>query len=64
MVFRALHLKGRKRSYDDPETFRGRAVLVVGGRSSGVDIARELKPRVKRLYDAWRKGPRPLESLT
>lgn len=31
------------REYDDPEVFRGRSVLVVGGRSSGVDISRELR---------------------
>ncbi|KAL1498714.1 hypothetical protein AB1Y20_014024 [Prymnesium parvum] len=30
------------RAYDDAEAFRGEAVLVVGGRSSGVDIARQL----------------------
>lgn len=47
---------GPARSYDDPETFRNRAVLVVGGRSSGVDIARELKKKVKRLYAACLKA--------
>lgn len=36
--------------YDDPEEFRDLSVLVVGGRSSGVDIARELRTRAKSLY--------------
>lgn len=30
------------RAYDEPSIFRGKSVLVVGGRSSGVDISREL----------------------
>ena len=29
--------------YDDPDEFAGKAVLIVGGRSSGVDIARMLR---------------------
>jgi len=36
--------------YDDPAEFSGRSVLVVGGRSSGVDIARELRDKVAWLY--------------
>lgn len=37
---RAIH---HSRSYRDKSEFAGKVVLVVGGRSSGVDIARELK---------------------
>ena len=38
------------REYDEPEAFRGRSVLVVGGRSSGVDISRELRGVAKWVY--------------
>ena len=37
-------------SYDDPDDFQGQSVLIVGGRSSAVDIARELKSRATSLY--------------
>ncbi|CAK9027317.1 Flavin-containing monooxygenase FMO GS-OX-like 9 (Flavin-monooxygenase glucosinolate S-oxygenase-like 9) [Durusdinium trenchii] len=43
-------------SYNDPEDepirtdFNGRSVLIVGGRSSAVDIARELRSRAGSLY--------------
>mmetsp|Transcript_54039 Transcript_54039/g.126843 ORF Transcript_54039/g.126843 Transcript_54039/m.126843 type:complete len:509 (-) Transcript_54039:195-1721(-) len=37
-------------SYDDPDEFKGQSVLIVGGRSSAVDIARELRSRVSSLY--------------
>lgn len=36
--------------YDDPAEFSGKAVLIVGGRSSGVDIARELRSHCSWLY--------------
>jgi len=36
--------------YDDPEAFKGRSVLVVGGRSSGVDVARELRAFASWVY--------------
>eukprot|EP01062_Namystynia_karyoxenos_P064785 TRINITY_DN5787_c0_g1_i2.p1 TRINITY_DN5787_c0_g1~~TRINITY_DN5787_c0_g1_i2.p1 ORF type:complete len:477 (+),score=70.30 TRINITY_DN5787_c0_g1_i2:56-1432(+) len=36
--------------YDDPAEFQGRAVLVVGGRSSGQDIARELGEQGAVMY--------------
>ena len=38
------------RSYDEPSAFRGRSVLVVGGRSSGVDIARSLRGVARWVY--------------
>ena len=38
------------REYDDPDDFAGRSVLVVGGRSSGVDISRELRGVAKWVY--------------
>ena len=45
---------GRKivhsREYDEPEQFKGKSVLVVGGRSSGVDIARALRGHAKWVY--------------
>ena len=37
-------------SYDDPNLFVGQSVLVVGGRSSAVDIARELRGKASYLY--------------
>ena len=37
-------------SYNDPDAFKGQSVLIVGGRSSAVDIARELRSRVSTLY--------------
>eukprot|EP00434_Breviolum_minutum_P013730 symbB.v1.2.012107.t1/scaffold828.1/size159251/7 len=37
-------------NYDDPEDFRGQSVLIVGGRSSAVDVARELRSRARTLY--------------
>ena len=36
--------------YNSPEELRGRSVMVVGGRSSAVDIARELKGVAKWTY--------------
>eukprot|EP00435_Cladocopium_sp_Y103_P009160 s2825_g2.t1 len=47
--------EGRRRvvhavHYDDPEEFRNQSVLIVGGRSSAVDVARELKSRTRCLY--------------
>ena len=36
--------------YDDPDDFRGQSVLVVGGRSSGVDIARMLYGVAEWVY--------------
>lgn len=38
------------REYDDPASYAGRAVLVVGGRSSAVDVARELRGTAKWVY--------------
>eukprot|EP00451_Oxyrrhis_marina_P012558 CAMPEP_0204309142 /NCGR_PEP_ID=MMETSP0469-20131031/928_1 /ASSEMBLY_ACC=CAM_ASM_000384 /TAXON_ID=2969 /ORGANISM="Oxyrrhis marina" /LENGTH=406 /DNA_ID=CAMNT_0051288727 /DNA_START=1 /DNA_END=1218 /DNA_ORIENTATION=+ len=43
---RVLHA----RDYREPTAFAGVSVLVVGGRSSGVDIARELRSTVSSLY--------------
>lgn len=40
------------REYDVPEPFRGQSVLVVGGRSSGVDISRELRGVASWVYGA------------
>ena len=37
-------------SYDDPDLYAEHSVLVVGGRSSAVDIARELRSRASSLY--------------
>lgn len=38
------------REYDEPSEFAGQSVLVVGGRSSGVDISRELRGVAKHVY--------------
>lgn len=38
------------REYDDPQVYAGRVVLVVGGRSSAVDIARELRGVASAVY--------------
>lgn len=38
------------REYDDPQVHVGRVVLVVGGRSSAVDIARELRGVASAVY--------------
>lgn len=48
------------REYDDPEEFRGQSVLVVGGRSSGVDIARELRGVAKWVYVLEKKCTAPV----
>lgn len=37
-------------TYKGPEPYSGRAVLVVGGRSSAVDVARELRDAAKWVY--------------
>ena len=36
--------------YDVPEPYEGKAVLIVGGRSSGVDISRELQGVAQWTY--------------
>ena len=48
------------REYDDPEHFAGRAVLVVGGRSSGVDITRMLKGVASWVYTLEKKCTSPV----
>jgi len=48
------------REYDDPESFRGQSVLVVGGRSSGVDIARELRGVATWVYVLEKKCQQPV----
>eukprot|EP01062_Namystynia_karyoxenos_P064784 TRINITY_DN5787_c0_g1_i1.p1 TRINITY_DN5787_c0_g1~~TRINITY_DN5787_c0_g1_i1.p1 ORF type:complete len:477 (+),score=90.68 TRINITY_DN5787_c0_g1_i1:56-1432(+) len=47
------------RVYDSPEEFRGRSVLVVGGRSSGQDLAREIGAVGTAMYimDKDHSGP-------
>jgi len=48
------------RRYDDPAEFRGRSVLVVGGRSSGVDIARALRGEAAWVYVLEKKCEAPI----
>ena len=53
------------REYDEPSVFRDRVVLVVGGRSSGVDIARELRGVAQWVYVLEKKcapGPHTVHS--
>ena len=47
------------RNYDEPDVFAGKSVLVVGGRSSGVDIARELRGVAKWVYVLEKKCTSP-----
>jgi thioredoxin reductase len=48
------------REYDDPESFRGQSVLVVGGRASGVDISRMLQGNAKWVYVLEKKCEEPV----
>jgi len=50
------------REYDDPARHTGRAVLVVGGRSSAVDVARELRGVARWVY-VLEKGCQQLMSV-
>ena len=47
------------RHYDEPSAFAGKSVLVVGGRSSGVDISRELRGVAKWVYVLEKKCSAP-----
>lgn len=48
------------REYDEADRFAGRAVLVVGGRSSGVDISRMLRGVAKWVYTLEKKCEAPV----
>ena len=45
--------------YDEPSSYAGKAVLVVGGRSSGVDLARELRGVASWVYVMEKKCAEP-----
>ena len=51
------------REYDEPGVFAGKSVLVVGGRSSGVDISRELRGVAKWVYVLEKKCSSPQASV-
>ena len=47
------HFRGRishSKDYDVPDTFSGRSVLVVGSKSSGTDMAREIAAKATNVY--------------
>ncbi|QKX57136.1 uncharacterized protein TRUGW13939_04244 [Talaromyces rugulosus] len=50
---RVLHSK----SYRRPDEFAGKNVLLIGGGVSSTDIARELGPLTKSIYQSTRDGP-------
>ncbi|PCH04142.1 Flavin monooxygenase FMO [Penicillium occitanis (nom. inval.)] len=50
---RVLHSKGYRR----PDSYAGKNVLLIGGGVSSTDIARELGPVAKNIYQSTRNGP-------